>query len=91
MPSGWISRRVLGLADHIVNAGSPKPLVLGIVNGTKADLENPTELAKLVDASYRDRRPTGALEHFLRPGVLSQKQALSKLELLAKTRADLHG
>jgi 5-methyltetrahydropteroyltriglutamate--homocysteine methyltransferase len=81
-----------GLADHIVATGSPKPLVLGLVNGTKADLENPAELAKLVERILP--KIEGQRAHLSTScglGVLSQKQAFSKLELLAKTRAALQG
>jgi|HubBroStandDraft_6_1064221.scaffolds.fasta_scaffold16000_3 5-methyltetrahydropteroyltriglutamate--homocysteine methyltransferase len=81
-----------GLADHIVNAGSPKPLVLGIVNGTKADLENPADLARQVERILP--KIEGQRAHLSTScglSVLSQKQALSKLELLAKTRSELQG
>jgi 5-methyltetrahydropteroyltriglutamate--homocysteine methyltransferase len=81
-----------GLAEHIAGVGSPKPLVLGLVNGSKADLENPAELATLVELVLP--KIEGGRAHLSTScglAILSQKQAFSKLELLGKTRADFLG
>jgi 5-methyltetrahydropteroyltriglutamate--homocysteine methyltransferase len=81
-----------GLAAHIAAAGSPKPLVLGLVNGSKADLESPAELAKVVEQVLP--KIEGGRAHLSTScglAILSQKQAFAKLELLGKTRAELQG
>jgi len=81
-----------GLAAHVIDVGSPKPLVLGLVDGTKADMENPAEMAKLVEKILA--KIDGGRAHLSTScglAILSQKQAFAKLELLGKTRAELHG
>jgi len=81
-----------GLAARVAEAGSPKPLVLGLVNGLKADLENPAELARVVERILP--KIEGGRAHLSTScglAILSQKQAFAKLELLGKTRAELLG
>ncbi len=78
------------LAAHIAEVGSPKPLVLGLVNGTKADLEDPTDLARVVDRVVP--KIEGGRAHLSTScglAILSQRQAYAKLELLQKIRSAL--
>ncbi len=81
-----------GLAAHIAEVGSPKPLVLGLVNGLRADLESPAEMAKVVEQIVA--KIDGGRAHLSTScglAMLSQKQAFAKLELLGKTRAEVLG
>ena len=62
------------------------------MNGQKADLENPAELARIVEQVLP--KIEGGRAHLSTScglAILSQKQAFAKLELLGKTRAELHG
>jgi 5-methyltetrahydropteroyltriglutamate--homocysteine methyltransferase len=78
------------LVEVVVSAGSPKPLGLGLVDGRNTKLEDPGEVARLVDRLLPKIQGGRA---YLNAGCgleyLPRDRAFAKLELLAKIRAAL--
>jgi 5-methyltetrahydropteroyltriglutamate--homocysteine methyltransferase len=76
------------LVEVVVSAGSPKPLGLGLVDGRNTKLEDPSEVARLVDRLLPKIQGGRA---YLNAGCgleyLPRDRAFAKLDLLARVRA----
>ena len=80
-----------GLAGRVAEAGSPKPLVLGLVNGLKADLENPAELAGWSSGFCRRLRVGGAFEYFVWVGDLFAEAGFCEIGVVGEDAGGIGG